>query len=394
MPRQPCGARLTAMTCICPDTRRWRSSPRLRRRRLRRPHRRRGLPAANAEPAATSTLAEYLAPARDSQNEFSGGDHSFFDTAPINDEYEPENPRGRLYTRLAVSGAVVAVVAVVVVAWANSHGASGEEPAPVEVKSQPAMTAPAPVRTAVAAPPPARPAASISSPAPPAARPAEVPPTSTIPSSMPERIAVTTAPPRPANGDPGAGAAGPRAGTPTGAPGRRGREIDRSGGVRRVRAQTGPSSRAARGRRRAAASKPASVTAAVAAAPKASAPVAAAPAPVRELRTPPPPPPQKKPTAAAAAAPRPAATSPRDAAASAPTPTPPPPTATRRRPSPRRRVPKSAPVAPGREVDPRSRLPRPAPRAASKSTIPTGRCRCRSSDRLTAPLSRFAHQVP
>src|SRR5581483_1128062 len=151
-----------------------------------------GAPAAYAAPAtATSTSSDKFAPARDPLNEFSGGDHRFFDTAPINDEYEPENPRGRLYTRLAVSGAVVAVVSVIVVAWVNSHGAPSEEPPPVAVKAQPAVSVPAPARTAIAAPVPARPVA-----APP--RPAEPPPTTTIPSSVPERIAVTTAPPHPA----------------------------------------------------------------------------------------------------------------------------------------------------------------------------------------------------
>jgi len=67
-----------------------------------------GVPAtAQAEPAAASTSSAKFAPPRDSLNEFSGGDHNFFATEPVNDEYEPENPRGRLYTRLAVSGFVV-----------------------------------------------------------------------------------------------------------------------------------------------------------------------------------------------------------------------------------------------------------------------------------------------
>ena len=107
----------------------------------------------------------------DDHNAFSGGDHTFFETDPVNDEYEPESTRAPIYRRLAVSGAVFAVVVVVVVAWIHSHS-TGEEPASTAVKT---LTAPA-----RAAPPPA------------AAR-REVPPTSTIPSSMPEPI------PQPAN---------------------------------------------------------------------------------------------------------------------------------------------------------------------------------------------------
>ena len=288
----------------------------------------RGLPVSHAEPA--SALAEYLAPARDSQNEFSGGDHSFFDTAPINDEYEPENPRGRLYTRLAVSGAVVAVVAVVVVAWANSRGASQEPP--VEVKTQPAVTAP--VRTAVATPPPARPA-------PPPAPPQE-PPTSTIPSSMPERIAVTTPPPHPAKAPslaPPAPAPAPRPAVPIAAAAKSaGVAVSAAPVPKPAPAAAPPAPKPAP--IAAAAPRPASAIAPVAAAPKASAPVAAAPAPVRELRTPPPPP-QKKPTAVAAAAPHPAATPAPHAAAPAPTPFP----ATRPAPT-VAKVPQSAPSRP------------------------------------------------
>ena len=280
----------------------------------------RGLPVSHGEPA--SALAEYLAPARDSQNEFSGGDHSFFDTAPINDEYEPENPRGRLYTRLAVSGAVVAVVAVVVVAWANSRGAR-EEP-PVEVKAQPVVAVP--VRTAVATPAPARPA------------PPQEPPTSTIPSSMPERIAVTTPPPHPAKAPslaPPAPAPAARPAVPVAAAAKSAGVAVSAAPLPKPAPAAAPPAPVA-----AAASKPASVTAAVAAAPKASAPVAAAPAAVRELRTPPPPP-QKKPAAVAAAAPHPTATSTPHAAASAPTP----PSAPRPAPT-VAKVPQSAPSRP------------------------------------------------
>jgi len=128
----------------------------------------------------------------DALNEFSGGDHSFFETAPVNDEYEPENPRGRLYTRLAISGAVLAMVSVVVVAWVNSHGSSSEEPPPVEIKT---AKAPAPRPVAPVAHPAVPPQAPAPAPAPVAAAPVrsdkglkEPPPTSTIPSSMPEVI--------------------------------------------------------------------------------------------------------------------------------------------------------------------------------------------------------------
>ncbi len=269
-----------------------------------------GIPAPHAEPPVSSTTSsDKFAPARDSLNEFSGGDHSFFDTAPVNDEYEPENPRGRLYTRLAVSAAVVAVVSVVVVAWVNSHASSEEHP--IEVKSQPAVTAPVPVRTAVAAPAPVRP------PAPPA-HVQEAPPTSTIPSSMPERIAVTTPPPRPAKA--------PSLAPPAPAPPPRPAPVA-------VAAKPAPIA--------APAPRPAPV-AAPAPTPK-TAPVAAAPAPVRELRTPPPAPPQKKPTAVAAAAPRPPAPPPPRAAAPPP---PPPPAARPTPPVAKAPRPESAPARP------------------------------------------------
>ncbi len=266
-----------------------------------------GVPAgAQAEPAAASTSSGKFAPARDSLNEFSGGDHRFFATEPINDEYEPENPRGRLYTRLAVSGAVVAVVSVVVVAWVNSHGSSGEEPPPIEVKSQPAVTAPVPVRTAVTAPAPAPPV-----------RAAEVPPTSTIPSSVPERIAVTTPPPRYGQScrrDTVARAARSRATAPPG-PGRRrrGQAHALRRGARAVPAPIGRRARAqawARSRPR-------------------RAPRQGRPGGCRGrgrcascTATPPPPPPQKKTTAVATAAPRPPATPPPRAATPPPPPVP------------------------------------------------------------------------
>ncbi|HET6147599.1 MAG TPA: hypothetical protein VFH68_08700 [Polyangia bacterium] len=148
------------------------------------------------EPAATSS--------RDALNEFSGGDHSFFEAAPVNDEYEPENPRGRLYTRLAIAGAVLAVVSVVVVAWVNSHG-GGEEPPPIEIKTAARPPGPRPVVPATR--PPVAPVAPVSppapAPAPVAAAPArskEPPPTSTIPSSIPDVVPpppVAATPPAP-----------------------------------------------------------------------------------------------------------------------------------------------------------------------------------------------------
>jgi hypothetical protein len=284
-----------------------------------------GVPAtAQAEPAAASTSSAKFAPARDSLNEFSGGDHNFFATEPVNDEYEPENPRGRLYTRLAVSGAVVAVVSVVVVAWVNSHGSSGEERPPIEVKSQPAVTAPAPVRTAVA--PPAPPV-----------RAAEVPPTSTIPSSMPERIAVTTPPPPPHPAK--ATAAAPSLAPPAPAPPPRAAPVAAAAAkpapVAAPAPRPAPVAAAAAPKlapvaaaalapkpapvAAAPAPKPAPAAAPPAAAPK-PAPVAAAAAPVRELRTPPPPP--KKPAAVATAAAHPAATAAPRAATPAPPPAP------------------------------------------------------------------------
>ncbi len=282
-----------------------------------------GVPAphtASTSSSASTPSADNFAPARDSLTEFSGGDHSFFDTAPLNDEYEPENPRGRLYTRLAVSGAVVAVVSVVVVAWINSHGNTTEEPPPIQVKAQPVAPAPA-----VAVTPP-RPVA-------PPPRNPEVPPTSTIPSSMPERIAVSVPtppppPPRPAKAPPSLAPPAPKP-----AP------------VAAVAASAKPAVIAAP------APKPAP---GAAPAPK-PAPMAAAAAPVRELRTPPPAP-QKKPTAVAAAAPRAPAPPPPHAAAPAPPP------ATRPAPPPVAKAPRpeAAPARPVAKASPPARSKAPA----------------------------------
>ncbi len=272
-----------------------------------------GIPAPHVQPAASPSSPSF-APVRDPLTEFSGGEHSFFDTAPVSDEYEPENPRGRLYTRLAVSGAVVAVVSVVVVAWINSHG-STEEP-PIQVKAQPAVTAPAP---AVAVTPP-RPIA-------PPARLAEVPPTSTIPTSMPERIAVSVPPPpRPAKA--------PALAPPAPAPAPRPAPIAAAPSKPAPVASAPP--------------KPAPIAAPAPALKPAS--VAAAAAPVRELRTPPAPP-QKKPTAAATTAPRAPAPPPPRAAA----PTPPP--ATRPAPPPVAKAPRteSVPARPVAKASPPAR---------------------------------------
>jgi hypothetical protein len=149
-----------------------------------------GHAAAVSEPVAAPPIAAPGAPPADGISlpvlaasgsaepiDFSGGDHSFFDTEPLNDEYEPENPRGKLYTRLAVAGAVVAMVLVVVIAWVRSH--SSEDSAN---NAEPAVTAPAVAKPREPAPVPT-----------PSARNLE-PPTSTIPSSIPSALPAPSVP--------------------------------------------------------------------------------------------------------------------------------------------------------------------------------------------------------
>jgi hypothetical protein len=72
---------------------------------------------------------------------FSGGDHTFFDTEPVNNEFEPERPPRRLAAPLAVGGALLALVLVVVIAWVRSSPEKSDVPAP-EPKTAQAAHAP------------------------------------------------------------------------------------------------------------------------------------------------------------------------------------------------------------------------------------------------------------
>ncbi|HEX3696006.1 MAG TPA: hypothetical protein VH374_11510 [Polyangia bacterium] len=75
--------------------------------------------------------------------EFSGGERHFFESEPINTEFEPEfkpNPYARVGVGLAVVGVFVAAV------WGYARYRSSE-PAPTEAQAPPPSAAPAPVET-------------------------------------------------------------------------------------------------------------------------------------------------------------------------------------------------------------------------------------------------------
>jgi hypothetical protein len=139
-----------------------------------------------------------LEPAHDSH--FSQGDSHFFDNQTDDEEFAPENPRGKMMVRGAIFLAVVSVFVVAALAWGRFHKAD----APAEAQA-PASAPPTEAQAAVPAPAPteAQPAAAAPAPAaPPTAQaPAAAPPPPPAPppvAAVPEeevKPAVVEAPP-------------------------------------------------------------------------------------------------------------------------------------------------------------------------------------------------------
>jgi hypothetical protein len=118
-------------------------------------------------------------------NDFSRGDSHFFDSEPINNEYEPENRRGKVLTRAAIFLAVVSVFVVVAIAWVRGHA---PESGPVE-----AHMPPPPAPSALDNPSAPAPAPAVAAPTPTAAEPAP----SGAPAAAPAAAAPAAVPPPP-----------------------------------------------------------------------------------------------------------------------------------------------------------------------------------------------------
>jgi hypothetical protein len=168
-------------------------------------------------PAEIRAIARTAAPGafvpESIHTDFSHGDSHFFDSDPVNNEFEPENPRSKIMVRGAIFVAVVSVFVVAAIAWVRvrkpdtpppieAHVTPPAPPAPSALDNPNGAPAVAPSAPAAGEVPPstAAPAAAATAPAagPAPAAAAPPPPVAAVPEAVPEeeaRSAVAPTPP-------------------------------------------------------------------------------------------------------------------------------------------------------------------------------------------------------